>query len=96
MKTGPLCDKFGIDFASGWIHPRSWCLEHRIKTGIETGERVPDPREHWPLSSVVALTARPSWLARLPGLIGLGSIVLLCLYLTIAMILVILVGLGLA
>ena len=36
------------------------------------------------------------WLARASGLIGLGSIALLWLYLMIAMILVMLVGLGLA
>ncbi|HKX09993.1 MAG TPA: hypothetical protein VJN67_17470 [Stellaceae bacterium] len=36
------------------------------------------------------------WLARASGLLGLGSVALLCLYLMIAMILVMLVGLGLA
>jgi hypothetical protein len=36
------------------------------------------------------------WLSRASGLFGLGSIALLCLYLMIAMILAMLVGLGLA
>ena len=49
----------------------------------------------WPIAQAQGNPAVP-WLARASGLIGLGSIALLCLYLMIAMILVMLVGLGLA
>ena len=48
-----------------------------------------------PAFQAVVRSASP-WLARASGLLGIGSIALLCLYLTIAMILVMLVGLGLA
>jgi hypothetical protein len=48
-----------------------------------------------PLSQALGRSAGP-WPARAWGLLGLGSLALLCLYLMIAMILVMLVGLGLA
>jgi hypothetical protein len=50
-----------------------------------------DQPGHWP-----TVGAAGPWLARASGLIGLGSVALLCLYLMIAMILVMLVGLGFA
>ncbi len=49
----------------------------------------------WLACQAVGRSTRP-WLVRASGLIGVGSIALLCLYLMIAMILVMLVGLGLA
>jgi hypothetical protein len=49
----------------------------------------------WPLAQAVERSTGP-WLARASELLGLGSIALLSLYLMIAMILVMLVGLGLA
>jgi hypothetical protein len=49
----------------------------------------------WPTCQALGRSVG-SWLARASGLIGLGSVALLCLYLMIAMILVMLVGLGLA
>ena len=52
-------------------------------------------REFWPIAQALVRSDTP-WLARASGLLGLGSIALLCLYLMIAMILVMLVGLGLA
>ena len=55
-----------------------------------------DQREHWPRSQAPVRLEGSSWLARASGVIGLGSIALLCLYLMIAMILVMLVGLGFA
>jgi len=54
-----------------------------------------DQPGHWPFSQALGRSAGP-WLARASGVLGLGSIALLCLYLMIAMILVMLVGLGLA
>jgi hypothetical protein len=51
--------------------------------------------EFWPLAQALVRSGAP-WLGRASGLLGLGSIALLCLYLMIAMILVMLVGLGLA
>jgi hypothetical protein len=48
-----------------------------------------------PFSQALARSAGP-WLARASGVLGLGSAALLCLYLMIAMILAMLVGLGLA
>ncbi len=44
-------------------------------------------------SPTVARSVAP-WVARASGWIGLGSVALLCLYLMLAMILIILVGLG--
>ena len=44
-------------------------------------------------SQAVAQSVAP-WVARTSAWIGLGSVALLCLYLMLAMILVILVGLG--
>jgi hypothetical protein len=55
-----------------------------------------DQREHWPRSQAPVRLEGSSWLARASSVIGLGSIALLCLYLMIAMILVMLVGLGFA
>ena len=49
----------------------------------------------WPTREVLGRSAGP-WFARASRLLGLGSVALLCLYLMIAMILVMLVGLGLA
>lgn len=49
----------------------------------------------WLACQTVGRSAGP-WLARASGLLGIGSIALLCLYLMIAMILVMLMGLGLA
>jgi len=48
-----------------------------------------------PLAQAFGRSTGP-WLARASGILGLGSLALLCLYLMIAMILVMLVGLGLA
>ena len=59
------------------------------------GGPVLDRTRHWAVSQVVGRAAG-SWLARLSGIIGLGSLALLFLYLMIAMILVMLVGLRLA
>jgi hypothetical protein len=47
----------------------------------------------WPTCQALGRSAGP-WLARTSGLLGIGSVALLCLYLMIAMILVMLVGLG--
>ena len=49
----------------------------------------------WPACQALGRSVGP-WLARASGLIGFGGIALLFLYLMIAMILVMLVGLGLA
>ena len=49
----------------------------------------------WPFSQALGRFTGPR-LARASGMLGLGSLALLCLYLMIAMILVMLVGLGLA
>lgn len=49
----------------------------------------------WPFSQALGRPTAP-WLARASGVLGLGSLALLGLYLMIAMILVMLVGLGLA
>lgn len=51
-----------------------------------------DKSGRWPLARV--LGGSTGWLVRASGVIGFGSIALLCLYLMIAMILAILVGLG--
>jgi hypothetical protein len=51
--------------------------------------------EFSPIAQALVRSSAP-WHARASGLLGLGSIALLCLYLMIAMILVMLVGLGLA
>jgi len=54
-----------------------------------------DPARLQPLSRSLVRSGAP-WLVRASGLLGLGSIALLCLYLMIAMILLMLVGFGLA
>jgi hypothetical protein len=54
-----------------------------------------DPLALWPILQVFGQCARP-WLARTSALLGVGSLARLSLYLMIAMILVMLVGLGFA
>lgn len=52
-----------------------------------------DPLALWPILEVFGQWARP-WFARTSALLGVGGLALLSLYLTIAMIFVMLVGLG--
>ncbi len=66
-----------------------------MSLNVDMGIRVLDQPERWPLSRTLGWATGP-WLARASGLLGLGSVAQLCLYLMIAMILVMLVGLGLA